>query len=186
MATPLESWTKTEVRAVIRFLNAKGLNPTKIHIELISVYGENVMKSSQIYDWCQSFKTGRTSLDHAPGSGRPKSSLTEDNIARVDRLIREDRRICIRDLAYELDLSSTTVYRVVHQQLGYVKVSARWVPKLLTGDQKEKRVDACTTMRHCTHQNRPKNGLKHTIGKLCHICRTVQTLHLRISICLVP
>lgn len=143
MATIIENWSKSEVRAVVRFLHAKGNNPTQIHNELVSVYGKDVMTKPGVYQWCSMFKAGRSSLDHAPGSGRPQSSLTDDNIARVDHLIREDRRRTIQDLADELGLPKTTAYRIVYEELGYRKVSARWVPKQLTDDHKVKRVEAC-------------------------------------------
>ena len=103
MVTPIEIWSKSEVRAVVRFLYAKGKNPTEIHSEL-TVYGKDVMSKTCVYQWCSMFEAGRSSIDRAPGSGRPKSSLTQDNIALVDHLIREDRRRSIKDLSNDLDL----------------------------------------------------------------------------------
>ena len=88
MATPIENWSKSEIRAVVRFLHAKGKNPTEIHSELTSVYGKDVMSKTGVYQWCSMFEAGRSSIDRAPGSGRPQSSLTQDNIARVDILQR--------------------------------------------------------------------------------------------------
>ena len=142
MATPIENWSKSEIRAVVRFLHAKGNNPTEIHSELTSVYGKDVMSKTGVYQWCSMFEAGRSSIDRAPGSGRPQSSLTQNNIARVDHLIREDRRRSIKDLSNDLDLPNTTVRRILHDELGYRKVSARWVPKQLTDDHKVKRMEA--------------------------------------------
>ena len=84
----------------MRFLHAKGNNPTEIHSELTS----DVMSKIGVYQWCSMFEAGRSSIESAPGSGRPQSSLTQDNIARVDHLIREDRRRSIKDLSNDLDL----------------------------------------------------------------------------------
>jgi hypothetical protein len=39
-----------------------------------------------------------------------------------------------------LDLSKTSVYRIVHDTLGYREVSARWVPKDLTEHHKAQRM----------------------------------------------
>ena len=36
MAAPIEQWTNIEVRGVIRFLQAKGNNPTEIHRDLVT------------------------------------------------------------------------------------------------------------------------------------------------------
>jgi hypothetical protein len=43
MATRLEQWYKEEVRAVIRFLNARHVSAAEIHRQLVEVYGEEVM-----------------------------------------------------------------------------------------------------------------------------------------------
>ena len=118
MATISEKWSKSEIRAVIRFLHAKGNTPTKIHYELVSVYGKNVMSKKQVYQWYSMLQTGRSGLEHAQGSGSPQSALTDENIARVDRLIREDRRYRIQDLVNDLDLSKTTVHRIWYEELG--------------------------------------------------------------------
>jgi len=40
MATLIQSPTKCEVRSVIRFLNAKGEHPAKIHEQIVVVYGK--------------------------------------------------------------------------------------------------------------------------------------------------
>jgi hypothetical protein len=39
----IENPSSVEVRAVIRFLNAKEKSPTEIHKEVVEVYGENVI-----------------------------------------------------------------------------------------------------------------------------------------------
>jgi len=42
MAAPIQSPAKSEVRSVVRFLNAKGEVPAEIHKQTVAVYG-NVM-----------------------------------------------------------------------------------------------------------------------------------------------
>ena len=34
MATPIEIWSKVEVRGVVRFLHAQRKNPTEIHVQI--------------------------------------------------------------------------------------------------------------------------------------------------------
>jgi hypothetical protein len=58
----IENPSSVEVRAVIRFLNAKQKSPTEIHKEVVEVYGENVISRKQVSVWCTQFKEGRTSL----------------------------------------------------------------------------------------------------------------------------
>ena len=138
MATLISEWSNVEVRAVIRFLHAKGIGPSEILKELVSVYGEGVMSRKQVSVWCKAFSDGRTSVEDEPRSGRPCTSSGADQVNRVDALIRQDRRYKVRDLALELDISKSVVHEIV-QKLGYRKVSARWVPKQLTDVHKEQR-----------------------------------------------
>ncbi|GFO15634.1 histone-lysine N-methyltransferase SETMAR [Plakobranchus ocellatus] len=84
---------------------------------------------------------GRTSLGDEPKSGRPKTSTNEENTTRVDELIRCDRRMKIREIALKLEIPKSTVHEIVHDTWGYRKVSARWVPKMLTEDHKLQRVE---------------------------------------------
>jgi hypothetical protein len=41
-------------------------------------------------------------------------------------------------------VSFGTIYNILHDDLGLVKKSARWVPKLLNEEQKQERVRTCT------------------------------------------
>ena len=127
-----------EVRGVIRFLQAKGKNPTEIHRELIAVYGKHVMSRKQVSVWCSAFTEGRTNLQDEPRVGRPRSSTTEDNIAHVDALIQDNKQHKLRDMAAELDIPKSVVHEIVHEKLGYQKVSSHWVPKQLIEENKFK------------------------------------------------
>ncbi|GFN88050.1 histone-lysine N-methyltransferase SETMAR [Plakobranchus ocellatus] len=141
MATPINEWSKLEVRAVVLFLFSKGTKPSEIHKQIAETYGEGAMSRSRVYQWCTWFVEGRTSVGDEPKSGRPKTSTNEENTTHVDELIRCDRRMKICEIALKLEIPKSTVYEIVHDTLGYRKVSARWVPKMLTEDHKLLRVE---------------------------------------------
>ena len=152
MATLITEWTKLEVRAVIRFLHSLGKPGAEIHRQIAETYGEGAMSRSRVYQWCGWFEEGRTSLEDEPKSGRPKTSKNEENTTRVDELIKGDRRMKIRDIAMELEIPKSTVYEIVHDILGYRKVSARWVPKMLTEDHMLQRVEISQhLLQRCPH-----------------------------------
>ncbi|GFO44206.1 histone-lysine N-methyltransferase SETMAR [Plakobranchus ocellatus] len=121
MATPIKEWSKLEVRAVVRFLFSKGTKPSEIHKQIAQTYGEGAMSRSRVYQWCNWFGEGRTSLGNEPKSGRPKTSTNEENTTRVDELIRCDRRMKIREIALTLEIPKSTVHEIVHDTLGYRK-----------------------------------------------------------------
>jgi histone-lysine N-methyltransferase SETMAR len=64
-------------------------------------------------------------------------------VAQVEQLVMEDRRATVEEIAESLGMSVGTVHRILHEHLGMVKVSARWIPKLLSLQQKVDRVNIC-------------------------------------------
>lgn len=66
-------------------------------------------------------------------------------LERADTLIRGDRRITIKHLAAQLDVSVGSADTLVHQ-LEYSKVCSRWVPRRLTDDHKDQRRTICAEL----------------------------------------
>ncbi|XP_025191027.1 protein GVQW3-like [Melanaphis sacchari] len=128
------SFTKEEVRAVIRFFNFQNVSPTEIHRKLTEVYGPHVMSRKSVSVWCTKFNSGRESVEDEARNGRPISTSTAETIEAVEKLLRSDRRLKIREMATQLDLLKTTVHEIVHEKLNFRKVCSRWVPKMLTPD----------------------------------------------------
>ncbi|GFO18336.1 histone-lysine N-methyltransferase SETMAR [Plakobranchus ocellatus] len=165
MATPIKEWSKLEVRAVVRFLFSKGTKPSEIHKQIAETYGEGAMSRSRVYQWCTWFGEGRTSLGDEPKSGRPKTSTNEENTTRVDELIRCDRRMKIREIALKLEIPKSTVHEIVHDTLGYRKVSARWVPKMLMKDHKLQRVEISQRLlQQCQQDNGDEDTTHISVG----------------------
>jgi len=50
---------------------------------LVQVYGNNAMKKTAVYNWVKRFSEERESVTEEEGSGRPSTSRTEENIAKV-------------------------------------------------------------------------------------------------------
>ncbi|GFO41724.1 hypothetical protein PoB_006822900 [Plakobranchus ocellatus] len=132
--------------------------PSEIHKQIAETYGEGAMSRSRVYQWCTWFGEGRTSLGDEPKSGRPKTSTNEENTTRVDKLVRCDRRMKIREIALKLEIPKSTVHEIVHDTLGYRKVSARWVPKMLTEDYKLQRLEISQRLlQRCQQDNRDED-----------------------------
>jgi hypothetical protein len=52
----IENYSKSEVRAVVRFLQAEGVSEREIHRRLVSVYGQNVFIRKELSACCNKFK----------------------------------------------------------------------------------------------------------------------------------
>jgi len=61
-------------------------------------------------------------------------------------MLNKDRRLTIRHIAKTTSINCSTVHQIVSKDLGMRKVSARWVPRILTEEQKKVRVDVCTNL----------------------------------------
>jgi DNA-binding transcriptional ArsR family regulator len=52
----------------------------------------------------------------------------------------------VQALAEAFDTSAGTIFNIIHDNLSLIKKSARWVPKLLSPDQIEKRVETLAAL----------------------------------------
>ena len=137
--TPAENYGK--VCAVIRFLNTKGNTPIEIRHQLTKVYGESCMVRKVIQKWCREFALGHTEIHDKKPSGRP--SICNETVAKFEETMRKDRRVSLDDLCVSiLEVSRTTIYRILMDKLQYRKVCATWVPRMLAVDHKRQRVDS--------------------------------------------
>jgi hypothetical protein len=81
------------------------------------------------------FEDGNTSIQDEHRSGRPRTASTERNKERVDEIVQDDRRVNVDTIAQTLGIGHIAVQEMI-ESLGYRKVCARWVPRLLTKDQR--------------------------------------------------
>ncbi|RZB41555.1 HTH Tnp Tc3 2 domain containing protein, partial [Asbolus verrucosus] len=107
------------------------------------VYGEDGPSLYQIKFWSKQFKWCRESVEDDPRPGRPTEATNKAICKKIEDLVLEERRIKISFIASELKISVGSVWNILHNVLGMNKVSARWVPRLLTPEQKLKRHEIC-------------------------------------------
>ena len=88
MATRIENPADCEIRAVIRFLQAKNIQPVYIHRQVCGVYGEGAMSDSMVRRWCRQFESGRDTVHDDKRSGRP-SVATPYLVQQIEVKIRE-------------------------------------------------------------------------------------------------
>lgn len=133
-------------RAVIEFLTAEGCVPIDMHRRMRAVYGDACVDVSTVRRWARTVKgdnPATMTLHDQARSGRPITAVDEQHQARVDELIHVNRRIKQKDVATMLEISTERVHHIIHVLLGYRKVCARWVPRMLTPEMKHRRHQAC-------------------------------------------
>ena len=132
--------TKIKHRGVIEFLTLENITPQKIHEHMLSVYENQCPSYAAAKLWAAEFHRGRKSLQDEPRSGRPSNSIVARNIEAVERIVMEDRRMTIQQIADISGISFGSVESIVHDHLGMNKVCARWVPRMLTWEMKQNRL----------------------------------------------
>ena len=79
------------------------------------------------------------SVGEDPRHGRP-TPTNDDHVERVRAVIRGNRRLTVREVAYKVGISIGSCHQIFTEKLKMRRVRAKFVPHLLTDDQKENRV----------------------------------------------
>ncbi|CAF4691963.1 unnamed protein product, partial [Rotaria sp. Silwood2] len=79
----------------------------------------------------------------APRSGRPSTSVNEQTVDAVRKIIEDDPHSTYQQIENILGISSTAINSIIHDYLNPGKVCARWVPHKLTDDQKQLGLQFC-------------------------------------------
>ena len=88
--------------------------------------------------WFADFKRGRTNTDDAKCSGRPNSTVVPKNIKEIHKMVLADRKLKSYKIADTLKISEGSVFTILHEYLSMRKLCSKWVPRLLTVNQKQK------------------------------------------------
>jgi hypothetical protein len=139
MAAPIRSPAKREVRSVIWFLNARGEHPVEIHKQIVAVCADVMNRQNVTKRWRESSER-RTDVHDEQRSGRP-SSISDDLLQKTEEDIHATRCGTIKRFVSH---SSRSVRDhnlwSCDRKLRYRKLCACWVPKMLMGDHKTKRM----------------------------------------------
>jgi len=118
-----------------------GKSDTETFEMLKIALGEEAMCRTQTYERWKRFKEGRTSVDDDPRSGRPSTSKTDNNVAKGREVNRSNHHLTVREVAEEVSISKTVCHEILTENLGMHCIAAKFVPRLLTDDQKQNRAD---------------------------------------------
>lgn len=113
---------------------------------LQKAYSESILSKTRAYEWYKAFKSGRDVMEDLPRSGRPSTSATEVNIAKVKEIVTENPHSTLREIAAELFISHESIRTILTNHLGMKHVAARLVPKDLNFLQKLNRMRVAEDM----------------------------------------
>ena len=130
---------KTEIRSYIKCRIRLNIDSKQIFNELCGVSGPPTISMRTVFRWVKAFKAGNFSVEDDTRPGRPKTSVTKANISAVKIVVEQDTQLSVKDVASCTGISEGSVQTILKRRLDLRKVCARWVPHLLTEEQKTQR-----------------------------------------------
>ena len=99
------------------------------------------LSRTSIFRWARHFEDGKSDIPDGWGSQTKRRVTDTRGIAAIEAVIKEDNRVTVDFVAKKVGISSSWVQRVLHDDLGLGKLSARWVPHILTSENKGVRLE---------------------------------------------
>lgn len=149
--------SKSEFRIMMFYDFKRGLDFHQSHDSLSKTFGDDAPSEETIRRWFREFEKGQETFEDKPRSGRPPTAVTPENIRRVADLIREHRNVSYEEIEETLGIGSAAVNVILHDHLGVHKLVSRWIPHLLSDDQKRDRVEWCKFMLKRFDEGRSKS-----------------------------
>ncbi|UYV77493.1 hypothetical protein LAZ67_15001262 [Cordylochernes scorpioides] len=85
----------------------------------------------RVFEWYKRFKEGREETADNERSGRPSTSTTPEKVDKVLELVREDRRITVREVAEEVGISFGSTQSIMKDIFGVRRLNAAFsFPKI--------------------------------------------------------
>ncbi|KAJ4450782.1 hypothetical protein ANN_02212, partial [Periplaneta americana] len=107
---------RIEQRYCIKFCQKLGDSQSQTIRKILQVFGEDAMGVTQIKEWFNRFKDGRTSAESEQRCGRPQTARSAAVVERVRNLVMADRRLTVRRLPKRLDGCEIRAQVVVPEQ----------------------------------------------------------------------
>ena len=98
-------------------------------------YSETMVKR-----WYADFKCSCTDTNDAKCSGYPNSAVVPENTKKLHKFVLANHKLKLHEIAKEL-ISEGSVFTILHEHLSMRKLCSKWLPSLLTVDQKQQHID---------------------------------------------
>jgi len=133
---------------VIKFLTKENVGPNEMWRRLRAQYRESTLSKTQVKFWHKEFRRERDAVQNTNHQRRPRTSIIPENIAAVCVLIEGDHWLTVVEICQELGtcISYGSMQSIIKNELLFRKILARWVPRLLSDQQKTACVQISETL----------------------------------------
>ena len=132
-----------EHRVCIKLCVRWGKTGSETFEMLKQAFGDSCMSRSRTFEWFARFKNGRTLTANDDRSGLPSTATTPSNLEEVRAVVNKDCRRTTHGLCAEVGIGYGSCQRILTEQLNMHRIAAKFVPRVLTQDQKDSRVAIC-------------------------------------------
>nr|XP_037281959.1 protein GVQW3-like [Rhipicephalus microplus] len=137
---------RLEQRYSIKFCGKLGDSQAKTIRKIKTAFGDNTMSHTQIKEWHNQFKDGRSLVESEPHSGRSSTCRNDQVIAEVNAVAMRDCCVTIGEIAKEVGISTFSRHSIMTEDLVMNGVAAKFVVKLLTVERKQLHVEVSQDM----------------------------------------
>ena len=120
------------------FLRGKTLSETKAMLD--KYYSDSAPLYGMVQKWFTKFRCSGTSAETIPSLCRSNEISRPKIINKIHYIVLNDPIVKVREIAEIVSISTERVVDILHTHLCTGKPCTRWVPRLLTIDQKRIRV----------------------------------------------
>ncbi|KAJ4435280.1 hypothetical protein ANN_30196 [Periplaneta americana] len=132
------------------------------------VFSDLFPSRAKIFGWFIEFERGKTSLEDEERSGRPSTVVTEENISRVEVMIKDDPRLTYKNIEMILGISSPSVSTILPHNLSESQKHIRmeWCGEMLerfNSGESRRISDIVTRDETCVYQFDPETNRQSSV-----------------------
>ena len=142
-----------EERYAIKFCFKLEKNVTEKSGMLHTAFRPSCMNQASVFEWYKRFKEGREYVRNDERCGRSKEVRTPELIGQIKNFLDKDRRVSIETISAQFDVSVGTVHTIIRKELKMQEICAKFVPRVLREDQKERRCHDSRELVELTHSD---------------------------------
>ena len=105
---------------------------------LQTAFEASCMNQASVFEWHKIFKEGMESVRDDERCGRSKEVNRPELIGQIKNFMDKDRHVSIETMSAHIDVSVGTVHTIIQEKLKMQKICAKFVPRVLREDQKER------------------------------------------------
>ncbi len=132
-----------------------GLSVVDTYTKMRQTFGRTCYSRITVFRWYLDFRAGREKLGDLMRQGAPIRARSRRNIRWTKVAVVQNRRITIDQLSSSIGISHGTIHKILHENLGMSKKSAKMIPHKLTPGQQNTRLQFCQQFLH-RYQTEPR------------------------------